>query len=137
MTSFEKFLLLYDICLPPMLTGVRGGHFYIVSAGISFYIRIVGFCFWLYVVFISALLLRVIFPIRAWPTVLIFPFFFFFCQHLLFCCDLLPSAVLAVLCPIKSFSVVVLSCQVSLQLNYRVRCIFMDGNFSDQQKTKH
>jgi hypothetical protein len=50
---------------------------------------------------------------------------------------LLPSAVLAVLCPIKSFSVVVLSCQVSLQLNYRVRCIFMDGNFSDQQKTKH
>jgi hypothetical protein len=69
---------------------------------------------------------------------LIFPFsFFFVCQHLLFCCHLLPSAVMAVLCPIKNFGVVVLSCQVSLQLNYRVRCIFMDGNFSDQQKDKH
>jgi hypothetical protein len=82
MTSFEKFLLLYDICLPPMLTGVPGGHFYIVSAGISFYICIVGFCFWLYVVFISALLLRGIlhdFSYTCMAHCLIFPFSFFFC----------------------------------------------------------
>jgi hypothetical protein len=37
-------------------------------------------------------------------------FFFFVCQHLLFCCHLLPSTILVVLCPIKNFSVVVLSC---------------------------
>jgi len=28
-----------------MLTGVWGGHFYVVAAGISFYIHVVGFCF--------------------------------------------------------------------------------------------
>jgi hypothetical protein len=28
-----------------MLTGVWDGHFYVVAAGISFYIRVVGFCF--------------------------------------------------------------------------------------------
>jgi hypothetical protein len=91
------------------------------------------------VVFIIALLLRgILYDFSYTCMAHCFDFsFFFFCQHLLFCCDLLPSAVLAVLYPIKNFSVVVLSCQVSLQLNYRVRCIFMDGNFSDQQKAKH
>ena len=28
-----------------MLTGVWGGYFYVVAAGISFYIRVVDFCF--------------------------------------------------------------------------------------------
>jgi hypothetical protein len=44
------------------------------------------------------------------PCCYCFDFPFFFCQHLLFCCHLLPSTILDELCPIKNFGVVVLSC---------------------------
>ena len=37
MTSFEKFLLLYDICLPPMLTGVWDGP-YALKHGVYIYL---------------------------------------------------------------------------------------------------
>jgi hypothetical protein len=75
--------------------GVRGGHFYIVSVGISFYIRIVVFCFdcmwfftfkviyrWCFCFYycFSALLLRGIlfdFSYTCMAPCLIFPFFFF------------------------------------------------------------
>ena len=105
----------------------------------------ISYCFMIFVlggipiqlrffVFITALLLRGIlfdFSYTCMAHCLMFPFSFFVCQHLLFCCHLLSFTVLAVLCPIKYFGVVVLSCQVSLQLNYRVRCIFMDDELEE------